>query len=263
MKYLILGPGSMALWSIMGHVYRLHNDKQLDDLEEISGSSAGSLIALVYSIGRDNPEKMIDRAFEITDMSKIIRYSLKNLLTHYGLTTHEKFRMELSAYCKDLIGKDDITFREHYDLTKLKIHIPAFSLEKNTNDYFSVDISPNMSVLDAVCMSISIPLLFPPYKDHIDGSVIEAIPYIPFMNKEPEDVYAVRTSTNISNVKYTNLQSYIGYIFKIFHNLRHESMIQYPTTAIETSVSEMCNFKMTTTDRYKLFIRGYSISAQS
>lgn len=252
----------MAIWSILGHVHRLHNEHKLDNLEEISGSSAGSLVAFVYSLGKQDTDKMIEKCFEI-NMGAFLNIRIKNFLKDYGLIAHDKIRNEISNYCFESTGLRDLTFKEHYELTKIKIHIPALSLDKQINDYFSVDSSPNESIIDAICMSISIPFIFSPYKNHLDGSIIESIPYIPFMDKDPEDVYAVRITYETVQKRFTSLQSYIGYILGIFYILRRESAVTYTTACIDVSNSELFNFKMNKIDYYKLFLRGYSVNVQS
>jgi len=45
MKYLVVGPGAMGFYAILGSVYALHNYDKTKDLEAVAGSSAGSIVA--------------------------------------------------------------------------------------------------------------------------------------------------------------------------------------------------------------------------
>lgn len=252
----------MAIWAILGHVCRLHTDQHLNDLQEISGSSSGSLVAFIYSIGRTDTGDMLNKVFGVLDTSKIFKYNIKNFILNYGLIKHDNLRREISRLCFDISNKEDMTFSEHYELTKIKIHIPALSLEKQMNDYFSVDVTPHMSVIDAICMSMSIPFIFPPYMGHLDGSIIETIPFIPFIDKDASDVYVVRITDEQTPIKYKSIQSYIGYILGFFYILRHDSIINYASACIHASNSEIFNFKMSSADRYRLFTRGYAMNSQ-
>jgi predicted acylesterase/phospholipase RssA len=45
MKYLVVGPGAMGFYAILGAVYALYNYDKTKDLEAVAGSSAGSIVA--------------------------------------------------------------------------------------------------------------------------------------------------------------------------------------------------------------------------
>ena len=49
MKYLVLGPACMAIFSLIGGLKAMESD--LAGVEEISGSSAGSILALFLAVG--------------------------------------------------------------------------------------------------------------------------------------------------------------------------------------------------------------------
>jgi preprotein translocase subunit SecF len=48
MKYLVLGPASMAIYSLIGCLKA--RESRLADVEEISGSSAGAILALFHDV---------------------------------------------------------------------------------------------------------------------------------------------------------------------------------------------------------------------
>jgi NTE family protein len=49
MKYLVLGPASMGIYSMIGTLKAL--ESKLVDVKEISGSSAGAILALFLALG--------------------------------------------------------------------------------------------------------------------------------------------------------------------------------------------------------------------
>ena len=61
--------------------------------------------------------------------------------------------------------------------------------------YFSRDTHPDMKVIDAVIMSMSIPVVFATSmydgKTYVDGSTTEFHPVAPFYDKRPTDVAVV------------------------------------------------------------------------
>ena len=54
MKYLVIGPGALGLFSFIGLLHKIKHT--LDDVEEISGASAGSLIGLFLSLNKETDE---------------------------------------------------------------------------------------------------------------------------------------------------------------------------------------------------------------
>ena len=49
MKYLVLGPASMGIYSLIGALKA--RESELVDVKEISGSSAGAILALFLGVG--------------------------------------------------------------------------------------------------------------------------------------------------------------------------------------------------------------------
>lgn len=255
MKYVIIGPGSMGYYGFIGHMVKLHEDGQLDDLEEISGSSAGALAAFMYIIGRTNIKKLVDESINV-ELSKAMKINITNFVKRYGFIKWDKPRTILCNVCHEFLQLSDVTFEQLYKHTGVKLHISAYSLKKQTCDYFSVDTTPNQSVIDSICMSMSVPLLFEPYNDYIDGGIMEDIPYMPFISKNVEDVYVIKLST-VKPQEYNGFFSYIMYILSTFYVIRHKCPIIYPSFNFEISNTEMFNFNMTQKDKERIFLIGY------
>lgn len=56
----------------------------------------------------------------------------------------------------------DLTFRQFFDLTGVDLMITGTNLSTNQSKYFSVGYSPEFPVIDAVGLSMAIPLIFKP-----------------------------------------------------------------------------------------------------
>ena len=255
MKYMIIGPGSMGYYGFIGHIIKLHEDGQLDDLEEMSGSSSGALAAFMYIIGRNDIKKLIDESIKV-ELSKAMKINVTNFVKRYGFIKWEKPRSIICNVCHEFVQLSDITFEQLYKTTGIKLHVSAYSLKKQTCDYFSVDNTPSRSVIDSICMSMSVPLLFEPYNDYLDGGIMEDIPYLPFIEKCAEDIYVIRLVSSKPS-DYSGLFSYIMYILSIFYIIRHKCPIIYPSFTFEISNTEMFNFNMTQQDKEKIFLLGY------
>ena len=184
-----------------------------------------------------------------------LKVDIKHFIKNYGFIDMNKSKDLTSQFCFKFLRMHDVTFEKLYEITKVKFHVSAFSLDKRAVEYLSVDTAPHMSVIDAVCMSICVPFIFSPFKGHIDGSVSEDMPYVPFINRDVSDVYVICCESNEIR-QYTGLWSYFTYILSIYYCIRHKCPIAYPMTKIERNI-DMFNFKMNTESRTKLYLHAY------
>ncbi len=246
----------MMYYAFLGYLVKLHESGQLDDLKEISGSSAGALCAFCYLLSRDNMKDFVNES--ITQNLSILKVNIKTFIKKYGFINSDYARELISQYCFKFNHTPDITFKEMYEKTNVKLYISAFSLDKHQVDYFSIDTSPNMSVVEAVSMSISVPIIFSPLKNYIDGSVSEDIPYGPFLDKDQDDVFVIRGVHN--RIKsFTNLYSYITNFINVFYSIRHKCPIPYKSVYMDSDQISTLDFKMNTEGRCRLYSHGYAL----
>lgn len=247
-KYLILGPGAMGYFSFLGLCSALSS--KLYDVQEISGASAGAILALFIGSGM-SMDKIIDVSFR-TDLTELVKYNIKNVLNDFGFISHSQIKNILIDICEG-----DPKFKD----LKKKIYISAYNVNLSRTEYFSVDTHPEMSVIDAVCMSISVPVMFCAVEHngmhYVDGGTTEKIPAPPFLDKKFDEVLAVRLLYSSINVeKFTNVLDYLNCLMKSVLNNRtdYENMFNY--IDIDLSDVNVFDFHMTEDDKIKLFIRG-------
>lgn len=255
MKYIIIGPGGTMFYSYLGHMCKLQESGKLENISEISGASAGALCGFSFLIGRNDVKKLV---YESVNMKlHELKPDIKNFIRKFGFFKSSKYLELTRNFCFEFTGKYDMTFKELYDMTHVKFHVATFSLDKRQVEYYSVDSTPNASVVDAVCMSISVPFLFEPLNRHIDGSVSEDIPYIPFLDKAIDDVYVISYDKDRYD-NYTNIFKYFVFVLKLFFEIRHKCPINYPRVVMK-EMTETLDFKLSTDTRYKLFLYGYNL----
>lgn len=174
MKYLVLGPACMAIFSLIGGLKAMESD--LAGVEEISGSSAGSILALFLAVGM-SVDEILETALSV-NINDYFRIKLSSFFTEFGFVDVAPIREKLVEIC----GSDP-TFAE----LEMKIYVSAFCLNTSETVYFSRDTHPNMKVIDAVCMSMAVPLIFSCGKymgnTYVDGGTKEEYP-LPFHAQE-------------------------------------------------------------------------------
>jgi NTE family protein len=241
MKYLVLGPGGLAMFSIFGFLKRMDEKGMLTNLKEISGSSAGALAAFCF-LNKMSTEDVLK-----VDIQRMSKFSLKNLLKTGGLIkTDDSLEMLLSISNKTFAEMDP----------SVKLHVSAFSVDKHYPVYFSVDTTPDMRVADAVLASISIPFMFPPHLGHLDGSLTEEIPWTPFSSYSDDDILAIRIPWDEMPEAKGPMKMIMQTVF-VISNMR----AKFVGPSVNISIPPVINtydFKMSHDDKLRLYLLGYS-----
>jgi NTE family protein len=238
-KYLAIGPGGMGFYAMLGAIRNL----DLTQVVEVSGSSAGSIIATFVALDKTVPEIM--NMTLALDMKELTRLNLKSFISGFGIIAKSPIRDKLVEMC----GSDP-TFRE----MKKKLFVSAYCLEKGNTQYFSVDTDPDMKVLDAVCMSIAVPFLIEAsrYKGclYVDGGIIETVPMIPFIDKEVENTVAIQVISGGGTEKISTIFQFISKLVRTI--LR---CIEYPNThKVYLGGLNIFNFNLPFDNKLKMFL---------
>jgi hypothetical protein len=143
------------------------------------GTSAGSILSFLFTLGYTIHE-IGDFILEF-NFSKIQpEPDINTLLESFGIDDGTKLRLVIIEFLKEKYDIEDITFEEHYKLTQKKLIIIGTNFSKGTEVVFSHETTPSMSVLTAIRISVSIPLVFTPvlYESdyYIDGAFVNNFP---------------------------------------------------------------------------------------
>ena len=250
MKYLVLGPASMGIYAFLGRLKSMEDS--LGTIKEISGSSAGSILALFWAIDM-SIDDMIDISLNV-DLSDFVKLNIGTFFNKFGFVEIEPIRDKLVEIC----GCDP-TFRE----LKKKIHVSAFCLNTSKTEYFSVDTHPDMKVIDAVCMSIAIPLIFASSeyegKTYIDGGTVEEYPMNPFIGKKPHEVTCVKlVMDDIYKETLDNPKDFVEALIR--STLKNRTNYEEKCVMIPVDVGDagIFDFNMTYEEKVILMNIGYS-----
>lgn len=254
-KHIAVGPGAMAFFMFVGVFAKLKQTGSLADLEEISGASSGSILGFMYCLTKGDIAQILDFSLNVP-IGRIMKPNIKNFLTNYGLVPTIKMKRMLSETALQFYHKDDITFKELYELHPIKLHISSYCVDAMKTVYFSVDSHPEMSVLDAVCASAAIPFLMSSMKmdglNYIDGGAAETIPGAPFLGKS--DIMTIKISGD-RPIQVKDLKTYAMSILYSTMNLRHT--YDFPSIVLP-SFDDVYNFELSNENKIKLFMKGLS-----
>lgn len=174
-RNLVFKGGGVRGIAYMGALEVLEELDVLKNIERVAGTSSGAIAATIVSF-RKNTSEMIE-IFNTLDLQKVPQGAVdgkrKNIILLKNSENYtrlfEKFGWYSSAYFHNWLqsiiadqcnGNADATFGDFRELGFRDLHIVVSNISRHRAEVFSANSTPNVSVADAVRMSMSIPLFF-------------------------------------------------------------------------------------------------------
>jgi len=231
-KHLVISGGGPTLVQALGAIQHVEQQKFIDlsNIETIYGTSAGAILGTLICLKFDWEtinDYIIKRpwheVFPINIQKIFDAYTKKGI---FDVKTVEKiFKPLFSA--KDLAL--DINLQDFYNYSKIELHFFAFDI----NDFKIEDISykthPNISVITALQMTCSLPVLVAPVcidnKCYIDGGIVCNYP----LNKclelyNQDEILGIKNQydkndSNRVDSNSTMLDFLMSFVFKMIQNM--------------------------------------------
>ena len=214
---LILSGGSSKGISYIGILYELnkYNIINKKKIKNIISCSSGSIFGFMYLL--DFTTSMMYKIMTNIDIINIKNLNEKDMFLNNGIMNNDNIYNTLKICLKYKYNKLDITFKELFDITKIKFIIKVFNLSLDKDQYFSYVNKPNMSILKTIQMSTCIPIIFKPIKYnnnyYIDGGIIDSNPFI------KKKIYKNHLIINFCNKKDENINYYDLDIMNYLNNI--------------------------------------------
>ena len=271
------GGGSKAL-AYIGVIKKLEEmvseNKIILNLKEVCGVSAGSILGLLYLIGytyQEMQDEILEKKFEQLKDIKIT-----NFFTNFGIDSGKN----IMSWFESLIMKKgytkDVSFKELYDKTEKIFRVYATNLNKYKCTIFDYINTPDVSIVKAVRMSISIPFYFTVEKYnndiHVDGALIDNYP-IKYYKDQLDNVLGIKIinygELNEHNVEYkiNTIDSFIYNVLYCFivhkekETTLHDLYKKY-TIPIYVNDKNAVNFMLTKEEKLKLISIGYDVTCE-
>lgn len=180
-KNLVLSGGGLRGYCYISLLKLIEENPDIFEMDHVAGTSVGAVFSLFIVLGVTYEE--ISQNLMLKDMSDFQHIKLDNILQFmekFGLDDGQYFVSFVSYFIRKKGKNPNITFQELYQQTGICLHITGTCLNTREAIYFSHQNYPDMSVLLAVRISISIPFYFIPiyYQNKIlvDGGVVDNFP---------------------------------------------------------------------------------------
>ena len=178
---LVLSGGGVKCIAHCGGLIYLEEIGVLEYIKHIAGTSVGSIIAALVSVGytpKEIERELLRFDFECIDNS----LTLTNFttLSHYGWSAGSHIIKLVGTLIHAKTGNCNTTFKHLFQNTGVELVIYASDLNIQNTICFHKENTPNLPICQAVRMSLSIPFLFAPtlYDGHIilNGCILDNCP---------------------------------------------------------------------------------------
>lgn len=166
----------------VGAMQILEQRGYLKEIRRVGGTSAGAINALLFALGYSNQEQrdiLVSTDFKkFMDNSFLITNDITRLIKEYGWNKGDFFLKWIGDLVEKKLGNRKATFKDLKISGRPELHVIGTNLSTGYLEVFSIERHENMALVDAVRISMSIPLFFaavkygPSENTYVDGGVI-------------------------------------------------------------------------------------------
>src|SRR5690554_3849978 len=181
-RNLVFEGGGIKGIAYIGAMQVLEQRGHLHGIRRVGGTSAGAINALIFALGytiAEQHEIMASTSFKkFMDNSFGFIRDFRRLWKEFGWNKGEYFYDWVGNLVKSKLGRADATFADLKAAALPDLYVVGTNLSTGYAEFFSHERHPDMPLIEAVRISMSIPLFFAarrfgPRKDvYVDGGVI-------------------------------------------------------------------------------------------
>ena len=256
---LCLSSGGIKLFLHLGALDFFYEKNLLHSIKYYSGCSAGALVCALLCIGY-TPKEILVYMCKNDYTECFSSVSPLSLINKYGLIDTTKAKIYLESMIIQKFGYVP-TFKELYEQTNKVLYCASCIINKEyvKKEYLSKYSTPNMSILNGVLASCSIPILFSRYEIdndvYIDGAVFDRIPLKPLVKKGLKNIIVISFETDKRD---NDIDSILGY-FKTLTSILIKNELKYNEYEgchyrIKCDTISQYSFSVTKNERIQMFL---------
>jgi predicted acylesterase/phospholipase RssA len=217
---LVISGGASKTISVVGALRLLEEEKKLNNIKTLVGTSAGAILCFMLAMKMNTTEIIEEISYhflgenihvlELDDLLSL------NFLETFGIDNGKRLEGWLRDLLKRRMNRITITFLDMAKSFGNNLVVCVANMTKHVSEHFCVDTQPDMDVIQALRISSSIPIIYTPikYKDclYVDGGVYESFPvtYFDRYCDKLKDTLAINTLTKISKRTPNTFMSYVA-----------------------------------------------------
>jgi predicted acylesterase/phospholipase RssA len=201
---IVVAGGALKVISVIGCIKYLEEKSMLKNIKNFVGTSAGSIMCLFMVLGYTYLEivEFLHKNLEDDTISKFNPSECLELFSNYGLNSGKNLEDFIQRIVFKKLKKNDITFIELTKLTGKNLVVCVSNLSKEKSEFFNVDTMSHLSIVTAIRVSCSIPLMLTPLTIngdlYLDGALYNNFP-IDYFEQSVRDILGI-------NIMYKNYQ---------------------------------------------------------
>lgn len=263
--HIVLSGGGLCGLYEIGVLQTLFQNKYLDftQIKSIYGTSIGAIIAVILSLNIEWDvliNYFINRPWHKLYYNDETPHKFLDMNKNKGVYELKELIIELLKHLFDFENISlDITLLELYE----KTHIDVFMYTVGIDEFKLIELShityPNITVVDALTLTSSVPILFQPnllYDQYcIDGGVLLNYPLQPCLerNKDENTIFGITFTQENKTNRTTSL---FDYIYKIVYSALSQLRID------KMSIKNQISIPKQNTDTFSLDILYNASSRQ-
>lgn len=222
---IVIAGGAMKAMACIGVTKYLEEQGIMKSIKNFVGTSAGSIICLTMILGYSSQEikKVIIEILADDEATKFDIEKIFDILTTYGMNDGSGLEKGIKKILYKKYHLEDITFIDLAKASGKNLVVCVSNLTKESCEYFSVDTTPNLSVIKAIIASCSIPILFQPIEInsclYVDGGLYNNFPINYFSDHKLRDILGI----NIVFKKYQKHDTFGKYLRFLFNSMLDKS----------------------------------------
>lgn len=264
---VVLSGGGIKGIAHIGAMRALEKLNMLKDIMTFAGTSAGAIVATLLVIGY-SPTELYD-FITIFDFKKMRSFNSDGILSTYGLDTGKNVMYALEKMFTNKEIDPKITFAQLYKKTGKTLIVTTACINDKNEYYLSHKTEPDMSVILAVRMSISIPIYFTPVmyngKMFIDGGCIDNYPIQLFKDELDSVIGVYLTSIRHYIKNVSNVEDFLMNLVQcLFEGVTCNSLKGFEKQSIKISVNEkgIMDLDMNSDKKKEIFMAGYNATIE-
>jgi hypothetical protein len=261
---ICLSGGGIKGFSFIGALDYLQNKSYIDvtKINNWVGTSAGSILSYLFILGysiHEIGDFILDFNFK-TLQSEI---SIDSLLESHGLNKGIKLMLTMSSFLKEKSDLEDINFIDLFKLTNKKLTIIGTNFSKGLEAVFNYETHPTMSVITAIRISCSIPVVFEPVlfngDYYVDGGLINNFP---LKHCNPQTTLGIYIKNGCCNSLGNIIELINGCIGIVSDSisLKDYSSDKYKIIQIDNFKQEFINFELNRDKKLKIIKLGQTFA---
>ena len=262
------GPSAIAYFGIFESLFenKIINEN-LDGIKEIITTSAGIFPSVCLLIKfKLNLCKEIVLNYDLLKLVNSDNLKIDDFLLDFGFFSTDNIGKFINTIIKNKLNKEDLSLKELFDYSKIKLTVKVFNSTKKQLEYISYETDPDLSISKLVQMTTAIPLFFKPveYNDfiYVDGGLRGHFP-IEVCNSDDYLGLFIRGGT-VSKIGILETFPILEFMYSLMIN-QDQTVYDIKNNKINkriiyAQIDLGLNFDVNKTQKQELINKGYEIT---